>query len=167
MLKTLKTRTRIKRPKTLQAGELRNPPVLRYHEHLYPCFITRSGVAIPLITPAAFISLVCFALLAAVIIQGPLGLSSAFAGEETSLQPTARSSDTGSKLLSTFKLLEVLGMGGSQRETTAPSDNGSKLGGQHNVVGPGGASSSNWFISPGRSSRRSPHGTRLIASIRF
>jgi len=55
-----------------------------------------------LITPAAFISLFGFALLAGVIIQGPLGPSSAFAGEETILQATAKSSETGSNLLSTF-----------------------------------------------------------------
>jgi hypothetical protein len=36
--------------------------------------------SIPAVSPAAFISLISFALLAAVIIQGPLGLKSAFTG---------------------------------------------------------------------------------------
>jgi len=82
-------------------------------------------------------------------VQGPLGLSAAFEAQEAGLHANMQSKEKDNDLLSTFKLLEILGIGGSQRETPKSNDNGSKLGGEYSAVGPGGASTSNWFISPG------------------
>lgn len=115
--------------------------------------------AIPAVSPAAFISLIAFALLAAVIIQGPLGLKAAFSGQD----PTGSSGGTASSYnpasLSLTGLLDIL----SARLSTFPHGSASnanlhtntnmagvvpQMAGQGSNSDNNGHSQWNWYANP-------------------
>lgn len=113
---------------------------------------------IPAVSPAAFVSLLLFAILAAVIIQGPLGLKSAFSGESTA----ALSGQSYTSSLSLTGLLEILsaklpGFPGASA-TAIPEHGGvyrhSESGPIPQMAGQGSSSSKdghsqwNWFANP-------------------
>jgi hypothetical protein len=116
------------------------------------------------VSPAAFISLVLFAVLAAVIIQGPLGLKSAFNGDN--LASTSSSTSTfqqnGAGSLSLTGLLEILsaklpGFPGSSStdaqsigNTFIQTGSGSipQMAGQGSSSNKDGHSQWNWFSNP-------------------
>lgn len=113
---------------------------------------------IPAVSPAAFVSLLLFALLAAVIIQGPLGLRSAFSGESPA--SVAGHSHTGS--ISLTGLLEILSAklpGFSGATATASPVHGDmythssfgplpQMAGQGSSSNKDGHSQWNWFANP-------------------
>jgi hypothetical protein len=109
---------------------------------------TRSApaVSIPVVSPSAFICLFTFALLAVVLIQGPLGISATFA----SPMPL--------KLASSPALMDIIGkaLGSAvpdnaqvlkvQASTSSPPT--PQMGGQGQSSGPEGSSQWHWFANP-------------------
>lgn len=102
------------------------------------------------ISPAAFISLFCFALLAIVIIQGPLGMAEAFSsGKETSVQTFSSSAHASGGQLGLKQILELLQPQAPSRPQPPTGTDQPVLGGQHHAVGPNGAASASWYINQG------------------
>jgi hypothetical protein len=108
--------------------------------------------SIPAVSPAAFISLISFALLAAVIIQGPLGLKSAFTGS-----PSVEGSSQASGL-SLTSLLDLLsaklpgGLGstrdeGLRSEVPNSSNNLPQMAGQGSRNNQGEHDQWSWFVN--------------------
>lgn len=105
-----------------------------------------------MVSPAAFIALFLFAILAAVMIQGPLGLSAAFTGEESSASLRSTQSPLKSSILP--QLLNLLGTSQSHTPQVASQAQvpPNQVGGQMKAVGPNGAATSSWYINEGMSS---------------
>ncbi|KAJ9116319.1 hypothetical protein QFC22_004759 [Naganishia vaughanmartiniae] len=115
--------------------------------------------AIPAVSPAAFISLIAFAILAAVIIQGPLGLKAAFSGQDAiSSRGEGASSSTGASL-GLSGLLDILSArlptfpSGSAHSTNSYSNNGMpgvvpQMAGQGSSSDKNGHSQWNWYANP-------------------
>lgn len=129
------------------------------------CNRPSAGIAsIPAVSPAAFISMVLFAVLAAVIIQGPLGLKSAFSGDNPASNgsgaSTLKHANSGS--LSLTGLLEILsaklpGFPGALGTAVQTQDNPYHqavsgpiplMVGQGSTSNKDGHSQWNWFANP-------------------
>lgn len=119
--------------------------------------------SIPAVSPAAFISLVLFAVLSAVIIQGPLGLKAAFNGENpVSLSGGSPLGQAEPGSLSLTGLLEVMsaklpGFPGLTRTDgsvhgnsnyQARSDPVPQMAGQGSSSNKDGHSQWNWYAKP-------------------
>lgn len=107
----------------------------------------------PMVTPTAFIALILFALLAAVIIQGPLGLSLAFDGK--SMDAAAPGSSSAAGGIAIPQLLQMLA-GGTGQSAPPPAQTSpesqqqqQQVGGSMKAAGPNGAMGSNWYITEG------------------
>jgi hypothetical protein len=101
------------------------------------------------ITPAAFITMFCFVLLATVMIQGPLGISQAFATIERPASTTGATAVRDQRF-GLSQILEVIGAS-SKRHTPVKDDRAAQLGGRSQVVGPNGAATYEWYINQGLS----------------
>jgi hypothetical protein len=111
-----------------------------------------------IISPAAFISLFCFALLAIVIIQGPLGLAEAFSGKDPNMTPVTSSPAQSGQQLGVKQLRDLMAVLQPNSASSAPASNGDPqphIGGQHHAVGPNGAASSSWYINQGKFPQKS------------
>ena len=112
------------------------------------------GAQMLTISPAAFISLFCFALLAIVIVQGPLGLAQAFTGQDMNVQAESTNArNTGQRpgVGQVQALLDILQLHPPSRPSASTGGEQPRIGGQHQAVGPNGAASSSWFIHQGES----------------
>lgn len=108
---------------------------------------------IPAVSPAAFISLVSFALLAAVIIQGPLGLKSAFTSS-----PSAEGSShaSGLSLTSLLDLISIKLPGGQgstddgrlRSEAQSTFNHLPQMAGQGSRNKKGEQDQWSWFVNP-------------------
>ncbi len=121
------------------------------------CFLTcihvSPSVSLPAISPAAFVTLFTFVLLAAILIQGPLGIGSVFNSPMPLGFGAPSAANVGQSPMPSLMNTLAKALGTPQAQTQAQAGLASppiapQMGGQGQKAGPAGTEQWHWFANP-------------------